>query len=431
MKKSLILVVLMCLLCVNLFVPAAFADKPSLVSEGAILMDYKTGSILFEKNVDKKLYPASTTKVMTGIIAIEQLNMDEVVKISQSAIEIDRDGSNMGLLYDEEITIRDLVYGLLVHSANDAANALAENVSGTIDEFVSLMNKKARELGMSNTSFTNTHGYHEETHYTTPRDLAILCRYAMQNDIFRQIVATPQYQIAPTNKYAEIRYLTSNNAMINSNKGHTYLYPYAKGIKTGYTSDAGASLTSFAEKDGLSLICVTMNGETSKDSFTDTISLFEYGFSNYCYSEIIDEKEVVIKHPIRWQKGDDHAIINVANPVSALLPKKYDKQKIEREIVMKEKLTAPIEKGEKVGEIKFLYDGKQIASEELTVGEKVKRSTIKMVFGTIFGFIFGKWVMIPLGTIVVIILIMRTIAIKKAEKRRKRQREYNRQKFYR
>ncbi len=433
MKRS-FFVKLLCVFCFNLiFVNSFFAyaeDKPEPNSESAVLVDYNTGRILFEKNPDAKLFPASTTKIMTGILAIENLNMDDIVSISQTAIDVDRDGSNMGLLWNEEISILNLVYGLLVHSANDAANALAENVSGSIEEFVALMNKKAQELGMSNTNFENTHGYHNDNHYTTARDLATLCRYAMQNERFRQVVGTPQYQIAPTNKYDEVRYLTSNNALINPNKGRTYLYSPAKGIKTGHTSVAGACFTSYAEKDNMKLICVTMKAGSSGDSFKDTINLFEYGFNNYSFVEIADTTEVICTREVKWGKGDSHAIINVTSPVMALLPKNYNKEKLTKEFSKEGELTAPVLAGEKIGEVKYIYDGKVIGEASLTVKEDVKRSLSKMIFGTIFKYVVNMWVIVPLGIIAVILLIKRSIAIKRAEEMRRRRRNSNRRNFY-
>lgn len=433
MKKSVIwrLVVLCCCLFFVLTEGVAFAEnEPNVVSESAFLIDYNTGRVLFEKNPDKKLYPASTTKIMTGILAIENLNLDTVVSISQTAIDVDRDGSNMGLLQGEEISISDLIYGLLVHSANDAANALAENVSGTIEDFVTKMNFKAKELGMENTNFINAHGYHHDDHYTTAKDLAILCRYAMKNDVFRQVVSTPQYQIPPTNKYKEVRYLTSNNALINPNKGRTYLYSPAKGIKTGHTSMAGACFTSFAEEDGLELIAVVMKAPSSGDSFKDTISLFKYGFSEYSFSEIANTSEVICTTEIKWAKGSGHAVVNATEPLSVLLPKNYESEKLTKEFLLSEEIKAPVFCGDVIGEMVYKYDGEEVGRVNLTVSEDAKRSAFKMIFGTIFKYVVNKWVMIPLGIIVVFLLVRRAIAIKKAEEMRRRRKNYNRRNFY-
>ena len=165
----------------------------------------------------------------------------------------DRDGSNLGILSGEELTVEQLLYGLLVHSANDAANVLAEQVSGSIEAFVELMNTKAAELGMKDTHFVNTHGYHDDNHYTTARDMAKLALYAVQNETFQKIVSTATYDIPPTNKYTKVRNLSNNNALINPMKGQKYLYSPAKGIKTGHTSKAGHCLLSEAEKNDLHL----------------------------------------------------------------------------------------------------------------------------------------------------------------------------------
>ena len=429
MKKIFVLVILCFFAFCNVSVFAE--NEPAPASESAVLLDFDTGRVLFSKNPDTRLYPASTTKIMTGILAIENLNMDTVVSISQTAIDVDRDGSNMGLLWNEEISILDLTYGLLVHSANDAANALAENVSGSIDEFVVLMNKKAAELGMTNTNFVNTHGYHNDNHYTTAKDLSILCSYAMKNELFRQIVATPQYQIAPTNKYEEIRYMTSNNALINPNKGRTYLYSAAKGIKTGHTSVAGACFTCYAERDNTKLITVTMKAPSSGDSFKDTIALMEYGFNNYKFTEIAKTSDVVATREIKWASGDSHRIIHVTAPVTALIPKNYEEDKLTKEFSLPEEIKAPVKAGEILGEVKYFYDGEEVGSASLTVSENVKRSFFKMVFGSILKWVVNMWVIFPLGVIVVILLIKRAIAVKKAEEMRRRRKNSNRRNFYR
>lgn len=433
MKKSLFFKIVVCLMCIGLVLPQgiSFADSPSVASESAVLMDWVTGTVLFEKNPDTKLYPASTTKVMTGILAIEYLDPEQIVTISQTAIDIDRDGSNIGLLWNEEISVSNLIYGLLVSSANDAANALAENVSGNIEEFVKLMNAKAKELGMSNTNFVNTHGYHNDNHYTTARDLAVLCRYAMQNEMFRHVVGTAQYEIAPTNKYEEVRPLSNNNALINPNKGWTHHYSPAKGIKTGHTSVAGACLTAYAEKDNMKLISVTMKAPSSPESFVDTKNLFEYGFNNFSHFELANTKDVICKHEVKWAKGDDNIVVKAKDTVSGLLPKNYDKEKLVKEISIKDDLYAPVKMGEVIGEIKYRYDEKEVGYAELTVGEDVSRSVFQMIFDSIFTYIVNMWVIFPLGLIVAVLLIKRTMEIKRQEEMRRRRKNKNRQEFYR
>lgn len=406
--------------------------KPEISSEAAILVDFKGGGVLFEKDADEKNYPASTTKIMTAILAIENLDYSEVLTASETAIDIDRDGSNMGILLGETFTVEQLLYGLLVHSANDAANMLAEGVAGTIDDFVIMMNAKAKELGMTNTNFVNPHGYHHEDHYMSARDLATLSAYAMKNEKFKVIASTPTYEIAPTEKYEEIRYLSSNNMLINPMKGRKYIYSPAKGIKTGHTGDAGYCLASFAEKDGMSYICVTMKApidENDNHSFKDTINLFEYGFNNYKMKSVSDVGEILATAPVKWAKGGKHAILTTTSAVEVLLPVDFKESDIKTNITLSEKVTAPVKKGEVLGSIEYIYDEKSLGVIDLVATEDIKRSFLKMIFGSLFDFIFSIWVMGPLFVIIIILLIIRSYNLRKRRKMREMRRKQNRENF--
>ena len=232
-------------------------DADKLYAESAILIDFHTGKVLFEKNMDKKMYPASTTKIITAILAIENCNLDDIVSVNYNAISSIPSGyATAGLQTDERISVKQLLEVLLVHSANDAANVLAMHVGGSIDSFVSIMNSKAQELGCNNTHFTNTYGLHDENHYTTARDLAIITKYCMQNSSFRHFVSQPNCQIAPTNKH-DARSYTNNNDLIISSSSH--YYKYAIGVKTGYTKEAGNCLIAASSKDSFETITVVLN----------------------------------------------------------------------------------------------------------------------------------------------------------------------------
>ncbi len=432
MKKSLSLLLIL-LLTFSFF--GVFADDgaPEVASTSAILVQEGTGRIMFEKNADKKVYPASTTKVMTAIIAIENLNPSDVLIASETAIEIDRDGSNMGILRDEELTVEQLLYGHLVHSANDAANVLAEAVSGDISAFVDKMNAKATELGMMDTHFVNAHGDHDSEHYTTARDMVKLCMYSMQNELFRQIVSTPTMELPPTNRYQEVRYLSSNNALINPMKGHRYIYKGAKGIKTGHTSDAGYCLTSYAERNGLGYFCVTMGSEVKyegNDSFLDTIHLFDYGFDGFKLQTVSDVNEIVATQDVKWGAGDDQAVLSAKEPLQVLIPKNYDKEKLTQEIYVEERILAPVKKGDILGRAEYFYDGQSVGSVDLVATRDVSRSFVKMIFQTLWNLIFNAWVMVPLAILVVILLIRSAQRAKKERIAREKRRQQARRDFY-
>lgn len=431
MKKAISWLLMMILMLCSVSV---FAEKesnePEIASVSAILAQEGTGRIMYEKNADKKVYPASTTKVMTAMLAIEKLDPTQKLTASETAVQIDRDGSNMGVLAGEVLSVEQLLYGLLVHSANDAANVLAEAVAGSIPAFVELMNQRAAEIGMTNSHFMNAHGYHDPEHYTTARDMLTLCVKAMESDLFRQIVSTPQYEIPPTNKYFETRHLSSNNSLINVMKGHTYIYEGAKGIKTGHTSDAGYCLTSYAERKGLGYFCVTMHGEyvyPDNDSFIDTIKLFDYGFNGFALKNVADVNEIVATHDVKWARGGEQAVLSAKQPLEVLIPRQYDSELLTKEITVEETIKAPIKKGDILGKIEFFYDGVSVGSVELCATKNVRRSFLNMIFVTLWNLIFNVWVMTPL-TLIVIVLLMR----KAAENRRKqRAREKKRQEFMR
>ncbi|MGN0244054.1 MAG: D-alanyl-D-alanine carboxypeptidase family protein [Lachnospiraceae bacterium] len=254
-------------------------------SESVLLMDAETGTILYEKQGEKKQYPASITKIMTTLLVLENCTLDEMVTFSNNAIwSIDRASSNVGMQEDEEMSVRDCLYALMLESANEVAVALGEHVSGDIDTFIALMNNRAEELGCTNTNFMNPNGLHDDNHYTTAHDMALITREALKSDVFLEICGASSYEAEPTNLGHE-RTFWQHNKLIKYADHDTYRCEGIQGGKTGYTSMAGNTLVSFAERDGHQLICVTLKGSAGT-YYSDTISLFEYGFNEYDWSQI-------------------------------------------------------------------------------------------------------------------------------------------------
>ncbi len=260
-------------------IKANWPDAPQLPSEIAILMDADTGAILYEKNAHQKAYPASTTKLMTGLLTVENCNLDEIVNTSYAAVSsITLEDSNIGAKVGEEFTVEQSLYALLVHSANETAYALAEHVGGDLPSFVMMMNMRAEELGALNTHFNNASGLHDQHHYTTAYDLAMIGRGCLNNATFVSFDSySGYYRMPPTNKTSSTRTLIPRNEML---KGGKYYYEYCKGGKTGFTDEAMYTLVSFAEKNGVRLIAVVMRSGKNQ-RFLDCTSLFEYGFSNF------------------------------------------------------------------------------------------------------------------------------------------------------
>ena len=265
-------------------------DEDMLYATSAVLMEAKGGTVIFDKNGDQIMYPASTTKIMTVLLCLMmEEDLNQTVTISETAMDIPSDSSTMGLTAGEEIPLIDLLYGTMMLSANEGANAIAEVVSGSISGFVDLMNQTAEILGCTNTHFANPHGYHNENHYTTAHDMAIIARAAMQNETFREIVSCTSYEIGKTNIHRAHTITTRSRILVapTEESENRYYYQYATGIKTGSHSMAGYCFVGSAEKDGVELISVVFY-TSSSGRWTDTKKLFEYGFSQYVSVTPID-----------------------------------------------------------------------------------------------------------------------------------------------
>ena len=260
---------------------------PQISAQAAILMDADTGSILYAKNINEKLYPASTTKIMTCLLARENGNLDDMVEFSKSAVfSVPADGSNMGMDVGESITMEQCLYGILVGSANEVANALAEHISGSIDDFVNMMNERAAQLGCTNTHFVNTNGLYDDSHYTTAYDLALISRAFFQDEMLCKIGNTARYHFEPTATQPDDFYLNNKHKLITGE----IAYDGIRGGKTGYTDEARQTLVTCAEQNGMKLICVVFK-EESPAQFTDTVELFDYGFHNFQAMNISENEE--------------------------------------------------------------------------------------------------------------------------------------------
>ena len=256
---------------------ANWPQGPAIYAESGILVDLDTQEILYSKNIDKQLYPASITKVMTTLVAIESSSPEEPVTFSQHALDsIEWDSSNIGCRLNETLTMEQCWYAMMLNSANEVCCGVAEHISGSIEAFVEKMNQKAAELGCTNTHFSNPNGLPDETHYTTAHDMALIANAAYQNETFRQVFSTRQYEIPPTPQYTETRYLHNHHKMMQPDT--EYYYEGCLGGKTGYTETALNTLVTIASRNGKNLLCVTMRTQ-GRQVYTDTASLFDYGFS--------------------------------------------------------------------------------------------------------------------------------------------------------
>lgn len=359
----------------------------SLKSPSAILVDGESGLTLFEKNSEKKMYPASTTKIVTAILAIESegLSTNEMLTASFYAVNsIDYDSSKINLSEGEKMSFENLLYSLIIASANDAANVLAEYISKTPEAFVELMNKKVKELGCENTHFTNPHGLHDENHYTTASDLAKIAVYAMKLPFFAQAVKMTKHTIPPTNKMDEERVLNSTNHLLD--KKSKYYYQYATGIKTGYTSHAGYCLVSCAENGNEKYISVVLGAkpdDTETSSFVDSKKLLKYGFENHDAHTVAKKDDIISSIPIKSSFADE-AILTASQTVKLILPQGADPKKIEKKEYIKQTVKAPVKLGEKLGRMEYWYDGVKVGECDMLSVSDYSKIPLAFIFKPIY-----------------------------------------------
>lgn len=376
MKKKIIYLIFILIFLCNLIFPQVLLANNIITDElesnekaedifkditapNLLLAETSTGKILYERNSDERIYPASLTKLMTAILVVENCELDEIVTVSDKAVNSVPSGYvNANLQVGEELTVEDLLYVMLIPSANDAANALAEHVGGNIESFSSMMNTRAKELGCTGSNFTNPSGLHQEEHYTTTKDLFLISQKAVENSIIKKIIGTTIYSLPSTNKYTkETRTFTTTNYMIRKSLTKYYC-DYCIGAKTGYTGDAKNCVVEFAKKDGVEITAIVM-GEDSKvkgQKFLDAKEMFECVFENYKIKELAkqnDKYETV--RVINGTKDTNQLEVLYKNSVN-ILSKNNSEKEIETKVEYTN-LKAPIQKGNVVGKLIYEYDG--------------------------------------------------------------------------
>jgi len=299
-------------------------EGPAIGAESAILMDADSGAILYAKNIHENLYPASTTKIMTTQLAMEMTSLDDIVTFSHEAVfGIPRNSSNIAIDVGEELTVDQCLQAILIASANECASALAEHCGGTIEAFIELMNERAKELGCLNTHFVTPNGLHDENHYTTAYDMALMAIPFFANELLAKYSSTSKLHIPASANQPDDIVAWSKNELYT---GQKYAYEYLVGSKTGFTDDARQTLVSCAEKDGMRLICVIMK-EESPAQFTDTVDLFNYGFGNFQKYSIYDNET---RYKINDESffysdndifGSSTSMISLDTEASIILPK--------------------------------------------------------------------------------------------------------------
>lgn len=404
---------------------SVFADSKdvSISSPNSVVLDYETGTVLYEKNGNKKIYPASTTKIWTAYLVIKN------VKDLDHSIEIDKDlsvdGSSMYLQKGEIFTVRELLQGLLVHSSNDTAEVLAEYVSGSKEAFADLMNKEAKAIGAKNTHFNNPHGLPDKEHYTTAYDMALMARQAMSNDLIREIVSTKSLTFekcdTPTSKrfitrtfFNTNKFLTSTEKIEYKGKSVDIKYDIIDGIKTGYTDDAGRCLLSSAVKNDMRVISAVYK-DAGTDVYTDSRTLIDYAFNNYYNQTIINKADYTKSKRVLFT--EEKELLYEPEFNYKIVLEKGSKASENYNAKVNLDYDLPIKKGDKVGTLD-VYNGKTL--------EKTINLVAKNNLNSLFGFItenttvkYSIKLALALISLFIIFIISKIIKKRKARRRRK------------
>ncbi len=352
---------------------ATINDAPSLTTvHSALIMDADTGNVLYSLNGNDKVYPASTTKIMTILLAIENLNLNDTITMSYAAThELEFGSSHIALNENEKITVEQALYATSITSANDAANGLAEAVSGSLDEFAKLMTKKAKELGANNTNFVNANGLHDPNHYTTPYDLALIMKEGIKYDSFLKFLSSTYYEIPPTNITNETRYLHGTNRSLLEDTDQ-----YVPGIlasKTGYTVEAGQTQVSYASKDDKNIIVTVFGGNDKIGRYNDTKTLFNYAFTHYTAlaTNTLPLDIPTISPPKNYLfKNKNYYSINV--PDHILVYNDTNEYPVTTKIST-DTITKDTKVGSVIGNIDFIQDDHVITSSNITLLSPLKK----------------------------------------------------------
>lgn len=411
-KLIAVLMAIMMFVCFNASVLAADnadeGDLPQPQGEAALLIDADSGKIMYEKNSEQEMYPASLTKMMTCILALEKLDLDQKITIPAEAVF--PTGNNVRLKEGEVLTVRQLLNALMVYSANDAALALAIEMSGSIEDFAKEMNKKAKEIGCTHTNYINPNGFtNDPVHHTTARDLAKIAQYGLEKKEFRKIVKKTQYTVPADNKNPA-RTVKSTNLLLRDGALH---YDGTIGVKTGFMALSGYCFVGACEKNGLTMIGVSLNSG-NKQRFADVAEMFDYGVANYKSHELIAKNAGTGKIKVKY--GHNTSVDTIA-PKGAYvtLPKNADESIADTKIIIKDHVEAPIKKGTKVGTVEIYEDGKKTGESDVVISRSVKKG--------------GPWTALYISDmtfymaaaavlILIVLLIIFRVKVRKARKRR-------------
>lgn len=386
MKKISLIISFILLISVIITPLHSFAYEPQefeVQSKSVVFASIDIDKILYSKDENTKSYPASLTKLLTAVVVVENCsNIDEKVTVHESDFsELSGSGLTVANLKEgEEISIRDLLGTMLVSSSADSADVLAVNIGGSIEYFVKMMNETAKKIGMTNSHFVNTHGMHDEDHYTTATDMYKLASYVLKMPIIYDICCKTKYVVEETNKSDERIFNTTNMMM---NEGSAYYYKYANGLKTGFTTPAGRCLISTASYEGYHYLCVILGGDDdSRSEFTDSKNLYRWAFLDFEYRELAPVTEQLAELKVKLSWDNDHVQLFPEKTVSAIIPSGIDNSSIIYDFVSsydEDGVSAPIKKGQVLGYARFVCAGQEIAKVNLVAGEDIDRNFLLLM----------------------------------------------------
>ena len=408
-------------------------SSKTVQAKAAILVDMDTDYVMYDLNAHEKMYPASITKVMTAALTLDavsegKLSLDEIITAGPTAWQgLDTSSSNQNIQVGEQMSVKDLLYCLMVASANEAANILAVAVAGSIDNFVAMMNAKAAQLGCTGTHFVNPDGMPDNDHYTTAYDLYLIGKYAMQNETFRTIVKTPEYYVEPTNMNGNRRHFFNTNGLLSNKKYAGYYYENCIGIKTGSTDSAGYCLLSAAEKDGQRLIAVVLGCENPKDAqgniqrlqFSESSSLLKWGFENFSVHTILDATSPVAEVPVTLSSDSDYVSVVVDGTLEAQLPNDVTSDDFQWSTDLPDSVEAPVHAGDKLGTLTVLLDGKSYGTVDLVAVNSVERSALLAAKQTLIN-VVHSWQFILGATLAIALILFLVIFFRVRAMRRSR-----------
>ena len=422
MKRLLCVLLLIC--CLSTQVLAV--EPPTMTAKAALLYEASTDTVLYAYNADQKMFPASTTKLMTAALALEYGNPEDVVTVKQTAVDnIVSYGNDLRnsvyFLTGEKVNFMDMLDMLLVYSNNTAGNILAEHVAGSIDAFVELMNTKAQELGCTGTHFVNTHGLHTEEHYTTASDLLKIAQYAFSNEKIVAAMQKTTIKTPVTNKHKTQTTLANTNLLVSSYKLNGLIAG-----KTGSTTAAGYCLVSACKEDDKVYYAVVLDCDTTALRFSETKALFKFGKESFSVQTLLSATEPVCEAPVRLSSDADSVMLVPEHSISALLPNDFSPDSVELDYSYDQDVAAPVEIGDVLGKVTVRYNGREYGEIKLVAASKVERNTLLYVLDRVSTFFSGAIFKIILIVVIALIALFVIYMVLVNKRRRSKSRSSSR-----